>query len=467
MMPLFVIAGLTALVGYAALLRHGGVTAGLLAVLVAGTVFGYPFFHRDVGPLPLTLDRVLLAALLCAVPVWLRSADGLHSVWRRIDTAMVLFMVALGGSVLLAAREGSPIEAASHFLFFYGLPCVAYFLARSAPLSEGRMRAILAVLGMLGVYLAVTAVLETIGGGAFVWPRFIAEARFEEFLGRARGPLLSPIGNGIFLVTCAAAMLPFMGTRHRARTLLVVGLLGLVGAALFLTKTRSVWLGAVTIVMLLPFAFIPWRLATAWAAMLLASAGVATALEWNRLVAFKRDQDVSETAMRESARLRPILATIAYKMFLDQPLVGVGLSRYSEAARPYLGDRTVDLPLEKARPYIQHNVFLSLLVETGLIGVSLFILLLAFGLWDAWHVVRTTLPGSPAHALGAVSLVVLIVYVVNGMFHEVAVIAMCNFLLFSLWGWTGSVLDARYVSESQGVLRCPPRVPVANASPSL
>ena len=63
------------------------------------------------------------------------------------------------------------------------------------------------------------------------------------------------------------------------------------------------------------------------------------------------------------------------KVFLEHPLLGVGAGGYPEAVRPRLGT-----PAIAGHRYVAHNTYLSVLVESGLIGFALFaltILLLA------------------------------------------------------------------------------------------
>ena len=60
------------------------------------------------------------------------------------------------------------------------------------------------------------------------------------------------------------------------------------------------------------------------------------------------------------------------KAFKSHPLAGVGLGAYPEAVRPWLG-----VPPVAGHQYVAHNTFLSVLVEGGLIGFSLYALLLA------------------------------------------------------------------------------------------
>ena len=106
-----------------------------------------------------------------------------------------------------------------------------------------------------------------------------------------------------------------------------------------------------------------WR--TAVIGTLVVAAVPLVALNWERLMSFKRDKELSAAEAAESAKLRPILAVIAWHMFLDRPLLGSGYGQYRTESLAYLSDRSTDLPLEKARPYVQHNVFLALAGRYG------------------------------------------------------------------------------------------------------
>jgi O-antigen ligase len=282
-----------------------------------------------------------------------------------------------------------------------------------------------------------------------VFPPYILSPEYPEFLGRARGPLLSPIGNGILFGACAAAALLLWTRLGRwGKAALTPVILLMLGGA-YLTLTRSVWMGVGLGLMLVAALCTPaaWR-KTLVAGSLLAALLVA-ATQWENLLSFKRDKALSAEEMAESARLRPILATVAWKMFLDRPLWGCGLGRYGEASKEYFSDRSTDLPLEKARPFVQHNVLLALLTETGLIGMGLFAVLL--GLWarDAWRLWRSP-PGACDHRqLGLLFLAAEANYLVNGMFHDVAIIPMVNMVLFFLAGMSaGSWSDRRSGVES-------------------
>jgi O-antigen ligase len=174
-----------------------------------------------------------------------------------------------------------------------------------------------------------------------------------------------------------------------------------------------------------------------WRGPVLGTALLATlaivAVNWESMLSFKRDKDLSPEEMAESAKLRPILAVVAWHMFLDRPLFGCGYGHYPEESLAYLSDRSTDLPLEKARPYIQHNVLLAMLTETGLMGMALF--LAVFVLWsaDAWRLWHSDSP-LWARQAGLLFLAGLGAYLPNAMVHDASVIPMVNMLMFFLAG---------------------------------
>jgi O-antigen ligase len=133
------------------------------------------------------------------------------------------------------------------------------------------------------------------------------------------------------------------------------------------------------------------------------------------------------------------MAAVAWRMFRDRPLLGCGWGQYQNACAYYLFDRSTELPLERARYYIQHNVFLGLLCETGLLGAVPFCVLLLMWTRDAWGLWRDQRRPLFVRQQGLLALAVLITYAENGLFHDVSVIAMVNMLLFLVAGVTSGL----------------------------
>ena len=210
-------------------------------------------------------------------------------------------------------------------------------------------------------------------------------------------------------------------------------------AGIYCTLTRSVWLGAGLGLLLIVGISMPkrWRVPLVVALLLCSAAGVA--VKGNSLNSFKRDKNVSAYHMAQSAQLRPVLATVAWTMFWDRPFFGCGFGQYKKYDLEYLHSSTSDLPLELARPYIQHNVFLALLVEVGAVGLCAWLLTLAIWTRNAWQLWRNTVAPLWARQQALVWLALLAAYSVNGMFHDVGIITMVNALLFFTAGITQGV----------------------------
>jgi len=433
-----VIAGVAASVWAAVLLFRGGLLGGALAVLVAGCCFGYPLFHVPIKPIPLTADRLLWVVLGVQYVVWRRVGWAEPKRLAAPDVVLGLLLVSLALSALGHDWQAHGALPLSRLVFSYVMPAGVYWAARQARVSEQATVAVLACLTALGAYLAITAVAEVMQANWLVFPRYIMSSEYPEFLGRARGPLLNPIGNGIYLGACLAAGLllwPRLG--RGARVALLPGL-ALMGVGVWLTLTRSVWLGAalglvIVLGLALPREWRRWVVAGS-----LMAAALAAVMLGERLWSFKRDRALSAEQTAESARLRPILATVAWRMFLDRPLLGCGFGQYADASKDYLSDRSVELPLEKARPFVQHNTFLALLTETGLVGMGLLVALLALWVRDAWRLWRSPQAPSWARSQAILFLALAAGYVVNAMFHDVAIIPMVNMMLLLVAGMTAA-----------------------------
>ena len=69
-------------------------------------------------------------------------------------------------------------------------------------------------------------------------------------------------------------------------------------------------------------------------------------------------------------------------------MFGVGFGRFYDRKLPYLSDRSQDFELESLRNLHHHNTLLSLLTETGMVGLAAFLALLAAWARSAWSLVR-------------------------------------------------------------------------------
>lgn len=433
MAALIAILVLTGLIWLTAVLVRGGPLAGVLLVLSTGTCFGYIFFHLETGVVPLTIDRALFALLMLQCLVWRRLGLLEPKPFGRVELVLGLLLVALVISVATHDWTYQRNLPASKLLFYYLMPAGIYWVTRQLRLTETTTRWVFGFLTVLGVYIAGIAIAEWLRWRGLIFPRYIASSDYRDFLGRARGPLMNPAANGYFLaIGLCATWMWWPRFRWRVRTA-IVALTVLFAAATYATLTRCVWLGALGTSLIIAALTLPrsWRLPLVTGTLMTIAAVGAT--QWDRIMQFKRDEGHSERETIESAKLRPVLAVVAWRMFLKQPVFGCGFGHYREKFTEVLDDRSSELPLDTSRRYVQHNVFLGLLSETGLVGTALFIMLLGYWLRDAWRRWRSPAPlWARQHAL--LFLATSASYFANGMFQDLAIIPMINMMLFFLAG---------------------------------
>jgi O-antigen ligase len=175
-----------------------------------------------------------------------------------------------------------------------------------------------------------------------------------------------------------------------------------------------------------------WRLPLLVGCVLL-GAGVLAA-KGSSLSSFKRDKNVSEYHMAQSAHLRPMLAMVAMKIVWDHPLFGCGFGQYKKVDKHYTDDKNVTLPLEMAKSYVQHNVFLSLLAETGVVGCGLYVALLAGWLHRAWRVWRDDRRPLAERQHGVLFAAFTANWIINGLFHDTNLMMNVNLLAYFLAG---------------------------------
>jgi O-antigen ligase len=428
------LAGAICLIWGAVLLRRGGLLGGSLAVLMAGVCFGHPFFNLPLGPFPLTIDRALLAALIGATIVYRRFGWTEPKPMTKADWALTAFLLVLLASTLTHDWQAHHTQPLAQVVFFFLLPVALYWVARQVPVTERSLDLMYLVLGIFGIYLALTSLAEVRGLWGFVFPRYIGSTSFVEFYGRGRGPLLNPAGSGILQGMCMLGMLMLWPRASRAGQLCILALMPLYVWGIYSTFTRSAWLGLALGLMVVLSLTLPkiWRNVVI-GTLVVASLPI-VALNWEQLLSFKRDKELSAAEAAESAKLRPILAVVAWHMFLDRPLLGSGYGQYGVASKPYLSDRSTDLPLEKARPYVQHNAFLALLVDTGLVGMGLFTSALMLWMRMAWRLWRSPLAMPAVRQFGLLFMAFVGVWLPNAMFQDVLIIPMVNTLLVFLAG---------------------------------
>ena len=330
--------------------------------------------------------------------------------------------------------QGSQAEPLFRLVAGYMTPFAIYWIARQSPLNRSSFSLIQGTLTCLGVYLAVTGLLEIAGQWWAVFPTHIADPQIGRHFGRARGPMVHSVSFGLHVGVCLFAAWMWRWRFGRAGQLAIVALMPLLLAGIYFSYTRSVWMG-VGLGLLIVLGL---TLRGCWRPLVLggmvSAAVVLAATRMDKLVSFEREYEAACTG--KSVELRGAFAYISWKMFLDRPLSGVGFGRFPEAKLPYLADRSTQLNLEATRALAHHSGFLSVLTETGLIGFALYMAVLAGWARAGWRLCRNATVPDWARAQGVLLLGVLGAYVCQAAFHELSYTPIDNALVFLLAGVT-------------------------------
>jgi O-antigen ligase len=372
-MPIVVaILALTAFVWAAIYAHRGSLVAGCGLMMLVAYTLGHEFWNTQIGPLPITLDRLLLVGLIAACLVrWRLNKLTLRSL-TACDYALAGLMFVVVTSAVLSGQpefNDGMTSKWGRLLAGFIIPTTLYVVIRQLDVSRREWMILLAGFVALGTYLAVTAIFEIGGHWSLVFPRYIADPSRGIHFGRARGPELNAVSLGMYLTACFWCTWTLANRiSHRWQQLALLVVLPLMAIGIYSSYTRSTWLGLAASGLVVAAIEIPrrWRLPSIAVSAVAGALVLATA--WTNIVGLEREGTASES--EHSVDQRKSFAYVSWQMFRDNPVLGVGFGRFYDRKLPYLSDRSQEFELESIRPLHHHNTFLSMLTETGIVGLA-------------------------------------------------------------------------------------------------
>lgn len=427
---------------------RGSLLAGCLTFLLVNSCFGFYFFNVRLGPVELTLDRIVLVLLVTAYFVHRALGRTVPWRWGASDWTVLAFVGWLAlrtfTSDWLLAPKGHVLPV-WHLIVGYASPLLIYWIVRQAPLSERNVRLVQLFFIGLGIYLAVTAIAEVTGQWWAVYPSHVSDPHIGLHYGRARGPMVQSIVLGFCLSISALCMWAYRDRLAWRGRLWSLGLIGLFLIGVMCTYTRCVWIGAVLGLLLVMGLTLPKRVSTVLLAGIVSCGILAAVTRWDQLVSLSAGRSAAET--HDSTYMRASFAYVSWQMFLDHPMLGVGLSQYVLAKDEYLADRTSDLRLEGIRDQLLHNLPLSILVETGLVGLGLYLAMFYAWTRDAWRLWRDRRAPDWARSHGLIMLGSIVVYIPNALFQPLGHMNIVHMMFFFLAGVTAALAAKFQPSE--------------------
>jgi O-antigen ligase len=401
-----------------AVLRPAQILMAAPCFLFLATLTAMLFRHPDTPFYP--IDRIAFVCLVVGVlgrAVVLRQ--GIVSNDRLIWPMLGLTTLALASVVEQPYDAETWSLLASKFVVPFGL----FHLSGLVFTDEKRLRSF-EIFGLVALaYLSFTAIAFLCGLPSLIFPKFILDPTLGFHAGRARGPLLQAVANGVSLNMLALVALHAY-RRRSIRGVKMRMLLASVPIAIIATMTRAVWLsfaGTLVAVILISKSR---RLRRFYLALLaLAALCLVLGLSSTELGCALNDR------LQESGPVeyRQAVYTGGWEMFLQRPFLGWGFHQMpGELPRHVRG--------YQEKVLYPHNTYLELLVEHGVLGLALYVWLM----WEMWRLGRGAVPvGEVSGFLNAyfhrLWPILLIVYWVNA---TVVVMSyqFVNGLLFTMAG---------------------------------
>ncbi|NTV53385.1 MAG: O-antigen ligase family protein, partial [Candidatus Firestonebacteria bacterium] len=194
-------------------------------------------------------------------------------------------------------------------------------------------------------------------------------------------------------------------------------------AALLLTFSRGAWLGLSLVSLALFVSLVPrawlWRgLALGGVVLVLLYAGMRALPGPGDMVA-QRVVSLQHPEQEDSVHFRQVCLQTALKMFREHPYVGFGAGEYRRNIRRFFDEGYY--AWEAINKHI-HNLYMQILVETGALGLTGFLLWLGYWVGVPGLKFRTLPPGYARSLLGAVIAGVL-AFLIHNNFDVLTVFA--------------------------------------------
>jgi len=406
------------------------------AWLIAGAVFGPLFFvWRLPGFFDITVERLLFGMLVLALLLGLFTGRVDLRSNISIELWMGLFCLVCIASMMRHGFVSVNPELYPNpwyvFITGYLFPFIVFVFAKNYVIDETDQAVVFHALFYFSLYLVIISFFEFFQMRQFVYPAYINDPGVILHHERARGPFMNAALNGVAIVIGFISGLHLLTIKRGIAKLAHAALLLLYFPAVFFTQTRSVYLAF--LIALGGFLFFYRTEIPKWKIMSLplALVFIFASLQAPRLLSSDRRSGGVLQIEEVVVRLQLIQRSTA--ILRDHPLFGIGLAQFLPASvEEYKGRGAV---AESADEQTQHNHLLGLTVETGIVGIgvylAIYMLIFRRFLQLRGRIPETEFTGTNLLLTGAI---IWAVYLSNNMFVEPSYFIFINSVPFMVGG---------------------------------
>lgn len=435
-----------------------GATAVLAAVGVGAVFLGLKdprwayvillttLFLRIALPRVLPLDPFLIAfgGLVLSTAIWMIADRARRPSLGAVELAMLCYLLWNIQSALLPHEYPALLSIVEGELSLYRyvlvstvIPFTMYLVSRVLFAQASALRIMLRAILVFSAYSAVVSVLEFTGPKALIWPRYIVDA--PNWPGRANGVFNQPGVNGVVMITgfAIAVMLALEeGTARWLRWLYAAGAAGCC-AGIYLTHTRAIYLGFVIVVVLGMIFAKPGR---GWFAAIAGAMVAGVALNWSEFTSSDRSAGGIASTNEIYDRLNGAATSIW--AFWEKPWAGWGLGRFAVLNFYHHQQWSPETPWIRGLGVASHFNELGILAELGIIGLVLWLAVLAL-LAGRLAAGLRTLPanGITGRPIVLIAMMAFVALIILGAFSDLRLFDYPTAMVFGLVGMAAGATD--------------------------
>ena len=363
-LPLFIVLGMA--FGAAAFLLDltafvlliGGLVGGLLVLYrteigVFATAFLLPLM-----PTMLILGLIALTSLSFFIKVFVTGKIRLR--FAAIDVFVLIFALVVLLSTALSFNISASLPVAAVYLLFL----LFYFVVKNTVNTRQKFFAVLSIIVVSGLLVAAFGVWQRLTGNFVMTEAWLDADFFGQGSGRIYSTLENPNVLGkylIFIAVIAFGMIYYF--REYLHKFAAVGILGVVALCLMFTQSRGAWLGVIFALAL--FALLRDRRLVILGIIALILAPFIIPPEV--LTRFLSIGDLADTST--SFRVSIWIGSLDMIRVFWPFGIGLGAENFIMVYNLYA--------LSAAHALHSHNLFLQLIIDFGIGGLAIFILLMA------------------------------------------------------------------------------------------
>ena len=411
---------------------------GVFSALLVAQLFDYEVLGLDRYfrlLIAITPDRIFMLALFAVLFTGIVTRRLRPIAFGRVEWCMLLLGLVCTASWYSVGRDFSShtFRWLTTLVTLIYLPFGVWLVAKNASYDGLRTRKVLLTITSVGVYLGITAFAEQYQIRELVWPSYILDPRAGIQFGRVRGPFVSAVAMGEWLIVVFVSGCLLLKGGSTTVGQLGLRLLTLIAVAgIYFTSQRSVWLSFVIVMLLVVTSrrqFAKWPRLIVAAVALMFVLGIGSRFSIYETTLFSRRQNTVDY------RLANYMT--AFKMGRDNPVFGVGYGNFDRRWRTYFDARSEELTRELTDG--NHNTYLGLFAETGVIGLALYVGLWLATLWECILARRVLRGGAEFEAnFALVALCLVCVAMFEAFFSDMRFDPTFNTLVFLFAGIAAS-----------------------------